>query len=110
MANRIKDCGRLDDLTRFATDCQRAETLGDLHGTIDAAVRDLGFRWFTLLHNIDLRRGDEQSLFLTTYPSAWLEEVLEERHYLEDPIHRSEERRVGQECLSTCRSRWSRYH
>ena len=85
MANRIKDCGRLDDLTRFAADCQRAETLGDLHGTIDAAVRDLGFRWFTLLHNIDLRRGGEQSLFLTTYPSAWLEEVLEERHYLEDP-------------------------
>src|SRR3546814_13182639 len=23
--------------------------------------------------------------------------------------HRSEERRVGQECVSTCRSRWSRY-
>src|SRR3546814_14284815 len=24
--------------------------------------------------------------------------------------HRSEERRVGQECVSTCRSRWSPYH
>src|SRR3546814_18817498 len=24
--------------------------------------------------------------------------------------HRSEERRVGKECVSTCRSRWSRYH
>src|SRR3546814_16442282 len=23
---------------------------------------------------------------------------------------RSEERRVGQECVSTCRSRWSQYH
>jgi hypothetical protein len=28
-----------------------------------------------------------QRLFLTTYPPAWLEEVLEERHYVEDPIH-----------------------
>src|SRR3546814_19703807 len=30
-----------------------------------------------------------------------------------DPIlfqHRSEERRVGKECVSTCRSRWSPYH
>src|SRR3546814_15586670 len=27
------------------------------------------------------------------------------RHYL-----RSEERRVGKECVSTCRSRWSPYH
>src|SRR3546814_4126443 len=25
-------------------------------------------------------------------------------------IERSEERRVGQECVSTCRSRWSPYH
>src|SRR3546814_12925199 len=25
-------------------------------------------------------------------------------------IHRSEERRVGKECVSTCRSRWSPYH
>src|SRR3546814_5282642 len=27
-----------------------------------------------------------------------------------DAAHRSEERRVGKECVSTCRSRWSRYH
>src|SRR3546814_15210306 len=25
-------------------------------------------------------------------------------------FNRSEERRVGKECVSTCRSRWSRYH
>src|SRR3546814_18651856 len=27
-----------------------------------------------------------------------------------DPARRSEERRVGKECVSTCRSRWSPYH
>src|SRR3546814_16108522 len=27
-----------------------------------------------------------------------------------DVIDRSEERRVGKECVSTCRSRWSPYH
>src|SRR3546814_15244145 len=26
------------------------------------------------------------------------------------PLTRSEERRVGKECVSTCRSRWSAYH
>ena len=26
------------------------------------------------------------------------------------PYFRSEERRVGKECVSTCRSRWSPYH
>src|SRR3546814_19618293 len=27
-----------------------------------------------------------------------------------EPVVRSEERRVGKECVSTCRSRWSPYH
>src|SRR3546814_4419852 len=33
--------------------------------------------------------------------------TLENEHSLSD---RSEERRVGKECVSTCRSRWSPYH
>src|SRR3546814_15022378 len=27
-----------------------------------------------------------------------------------EQVQRSEERRVGKECVSTCRSRWSQYH
>src|SRR3546814_14955277 len=34
---------------------------------------------------------------------------VEHRNYRSRPF-RSEERRVGKECVSTCRSRWSRYH
>src|SRR3546814_15681923 len=30
--------------------------------------------------------------------------------YRQGTSHRSEERRVGKECVSTCRSRWSPYH
>src|SRR3546814_20848739 len=30
--------------------------------------------------------------------------------WIHDRIGRSEERRVGKECVSTCRSRWSPYH
>src|SRR3546814_12639647 len=34
-----------------------------------------------------------------------------DRHHAADPpAWRSEERRVGKECVSTCRSRWSPYH
>src|SRR3546814_16416531 len=35
-------------------------------------------------------------------------EALE--HRVDQPGGRSEERRVGKECVSTCRSRWSAYH
>ena len=30
--------------------------------------------------------------------------------YMDNIFYRSEERRVGKECVSTCRSRWSPYH
>ena len=30
--------------------------------------------------------------------------------YMNEPDNRSEERRVGKECLRLCRSRWSPYH
>src|SRR3546814_4580032 len=37
--------------------------------------------------------------------------ALEARKYLiVAPAPRSEERRVGKECVSTCRARWSPYH
>src|SRR3546814_6586371 len=38
---------------------------------------------------------------------AWT--ALKEAYYGEN-AERSEERRVGKECVSTCRSRWSPYH
>src|SRR3546814_14609439 len=48
----------------------------------------------------------------------WVFEQVEEAIILEDDTRpepcffrfRSEERRVGKECVSTCRSRWSPYH
>src|SRR3546814_985409 len=40
--------------------------------------------------------------------TAGLEEKLDE--IAEHKLERSEERRVGKECVSTCRSRWSPYH
>src|SRR3546814_384721 len=33
-----------------------------------------------------------------------------QRHVVDVLVGRSEERRVGKECVSTCRSRWSPYH
>src|SRR3546814_18368796 len=44
------------------------------------------------------RKNDSDDLFATI---GGCDDQLE---------HRSEERRVGKECVSTCRSRWSPYH
>src|SRR3546814_15304622 len=44
-----------------------------------------------------VRRGVEAFAEIRTYVEAQIDD-------------RSEERRVGKECVSTCRSRWSPYH
>ena len=47
--------------------------------------------------------NEELYLFPTyTQNYTWMKELVER--------DRSEERRVGKECLSVCRSRWSPYH
>src|SRR3546814_12689874 len=56
-----------------------------------------------------LGRADDAAFFRRTapFPGRWAgADHLFRRRFRE----RSEERRVGKECVSTCRSRWSPYH
>src|SRR3546814_4788114 len=55
---------------------------------------------------VHLRPG--QSIELQPELAEHLDQGLEIRRPVE--VWRSEERRVGKECVSTCRSRWSPYH
>src|SRR3546814_12898156 len=43
-------------------------------------------------------------------PAEYDDQFLALRSDANLDLHRSEERRVGKECVSTCRSRWSPYH
>src|SRR3546814_11658134 len=49
----------------------------------------------------------ESCAFVMKRPPASLEDTYND---LRNLGKRSEERRVGKECVSTCRSRWSPYH
>src|SRR3546814_11261850 len=87
------DMGKAADLAISGLDRQAARAaLEDLLPRVDVVVQTPGVR----------RRGliiaDMDSTMITI-------ECIDE---LAD--YRSEERRVGKECVGTCRSRWARYH
>src|SRR3546814_17948250 len=50
---------------------------------------------------------DAQQMLVVLAIEHWQQRVVIE---LDESLFRSEERRVGKECVSTCRSRWSPYH
>src|SRR3546814_7255200 len=95
----------------------------DSHGTNKSTALNLGFR--AKCQQIDramtaLLLDLKQLGLLDETLVVWGEEfgrtpMQENRGNQEMPFlgrdhHRSEERRVGKECVSTCRSRWSPYH
>src|SRR3546814_11146708 len=76
---------------------------------VDACVA-CGAALFMLDNALALTTVDFDSLFK---PAVVEQLPLKAFHPLTCPassINRSEERRVGKECVSTCRSRWSPYH
>lgn len=83
----LYDKGRLAAISAFEQSSKKATTLDQLSTLIDSIIGQFGFRWFALLHNVDLVRRSKRALMLTTYPARWLEEIFEHRLYLEDPVH-----------------------
>src|SRR3546814_2631601 len=72
-----------------------------------AALNERALPLGIAVHPLEPQR-DDLNTDLRRFGSAWLAENL--RPQLTPVDARSEERRVGKECVSTCRSRWSPYH
>src|SRR3546814_19437028 len=85
---------------RLARVIDRARTLlSDLAHLVDPHERELCEHWIAMQRQrslIILRAGQLLYAAITCFVGT--------------SLARSEERRVGKECVSTCRSRWSPYH
>src|SRR3546814_16723420 len=67
-----------------------------------------GYRyWFVPTTQITVTGGDARQLFVKLAGMIFPCLANVEQHLDDLPLDRSEERRVGKECVSTCRSRWS---
>src|SRR3546814_12635445 len=77
----------------------------DLQGPYEAPVNFLpGSRHFEFLWRA---RSDGSGLVVMVNDNRLF---IDTDHWWEQQAWRSEERRVGKECVSTCRSRWVPYH
>src|SRR3546814_17146511 len=56
------------------------------------------------------KKGEFVAYFKYNSESIFWTEGYSSKASAKNAIERSEERRVGKECVSTCRSRWSPYH
>src|SRR3546814_3372456 len=68
--------------------------------------------WSSDVCSSDLRLSDAFLVIDDEFLRQDVQDLLirRNRHGARRVDHRSEERRVGKECVSTCRSRWSPYH
>src|SRR3546814_17068496 len=77
----------------------------------DVCSSDLGAT-FRIDHPLALSRAGSNDPY-TLFPAGGIDDPgrdFSQYHCLTGARTRSEERRVGKACVSTCRSRWSPYH
>ncbi|MEA3066199.1 MAG: LuxR family transcriptional regulator, quorum-sensing system regulator CciR [Sphingomonadales bacterium] len=75
----------------FVTAAAKADSMKDLRGLIEAAVRQLGFDYFAIIHHVSFGRPEDEHVRLTNYPVEWVGYVRE-LSKLPDPVVRAAER------------------
>src|SRR3546814_20466308 len=84
----------------------------DIRASLDGLLQSAGFRVVTFASATALL----SSIYLPMLACLILDlhmsgmDGLRLQRHLADAGYRSEERRVGKVCVSTCRTRWSTYH
>src|SRR3546814_15091817 len=80
------------------------QVAGAVQGEVDGACGDGG-----MAVAIDQDETAQGAIARVGFERDWfIEAEIAQPHFVE--FQRSEERRVGKECVSTCRSRWSPSH
>jgi len=74
-------------IDQFEEKVRRCACDGDLHGLLDDVSRELGFRYFALLHHASLRRRTANLARIDNYPSEWEAEIVASGFAADDPVH-----------------------
>lgn len=74
-------------LAHFLKLCQQLTDLDTLRYLLESTTLAMGFDLFALSHHIDFAGPPSDAIVMMNYPEAWIEAALENRYYVDDPIH-----------------------
>lgn len=82
------------DLNRFIEDMRGARKVADLEAILIELTHCLGFEQFALGHHVDLMRPPEGAIRLSNYAPGWVDQALEKRFFIDDPVHAASARMI----------------
>lgn len=81
-------------LDRFTDEMRRAKEVSDLEAIMVDLTGALGFDQYAIGHHVDLTRPPDDAIRLTNYHPDWIDQSLEKRFFVKDPVHVTSHRLV----------------
>lgn len=75
------------DFDKCVEAMRSAREFVDLEGIMTEWTRIFGFEQFAMGHHVDLARPPEDAVRVTNYHRDWIDQSLEKRLFVQDPIH-----------------------
>lgn len=72
---------------RFEAKAGSCACEAELRRLVDEATRELGFRYFALLHHASLRAPHRDLVRIDTYPEPWARRLMASPLLADDPVH-----------------------
>jgi LuxR family quorum-sensing system transcriptional regulator CciR len=79
---------------QFADSAADAGDMSGLTGHLDDVGRELGFRFFALVHHVSLRRTAPRLIESSNYPPVWSEMFVGRHFFVDDPVLHASQRTV----------------
>ena len=77
---------------QFIEHAEAAPDIPQLTDHLDAVARELGFRYFALVHHVSLRRSAPRLIESSNYPAVWSEQFIGRNLFVNDPVLQASQR------------------
>jgi LuxR family quorum-sensing system transcriptional regulator CciR len=82
---------RFNVIQEFVSSCAEVDDMAGLRSAIEPACRELGFRFYAIVHHIRFGRPSKDNIRLSNYPLEWLAKLRQDEHFHE-PVLKAAER------------------